>query len=69
MLASRHLTGRIRTSSNVVADWLPLHFKNGVERNGSTRQFQRALFLFDGDFGRLNYRKDGVALFEIHSFH
>jgi hypothetical protein len=25
------------------------------------------LFLFDGDFGRLNYRKNGIALFEIHS--
>jgi hypothetical protein len=27
------------------------------------------LFLFDGDFGRLNYRKDGIALFEIHSLY
>ena len=27
------------------------------------------LFLFDGYFGRLNYRKDGIALFEIHSLH
>jgi hypothetical protein len=27
------------------------------------------LFLFDGDFGRLDYRKHGVALFEIHSRH
>ena len=27
------------------------------------------LFLFDGYFGRLNYRKDGSALFEIHSLH
>jgi hypothetical protein len=27
------------------------------------------LFLFDGHFGRLNYRKDGIALFEIHSLH
>jgi hypothetical protein len=28
-----------------------------------------ALFLFDGHFGRLNGRKDGIALFEIHSLH
>ena len=28
-----------------------------------------ALFLFDRHFGRLNYRKNGVALFEIHSLH
>ena len=27
------------------------------------------LFLFDGDFGGLDYRKDGIALFEIHSLH
>jgi len=27
----------------------------------------RKLFLFDGDFGRLNYRKYVIALFEIHS--
>ena len=27
------------------------------------------LFLFDGDFGGLNYRKDGIALFEIHSLY
>ena len=27
------------------------------------------LFLFDGHFGRLDYRKHGVALFEIHSLH
>jgi hypothetical protein len=27
------------------------------------------LFLFDGHFGRLNDRKDGIALFEIHSLH
>jgi hypothetical protein len=69
MLVSRHLTGCIRTSSNVVADWLPLHSKNGVEPNGSTAQFQQALFLFDGDFSGLNDRKNGIALFEIHSLH
>lgn len=27
------------------------------------------LFFFDGDFGRLDDRKDGVALFQIHSLH
>ena len=27
------------------------------------------LFLFDGHFGRLDYRKYGVALFEIQSRH
>ena len=27
------------------------------------------LFLFDGDFGGLNYRKNCIALFEIHSLH
>jgi hypothetical protein len=25
------------------------------------------LLLFDGHFGRLNYRKNGIALLEIHS--
>ena len=30
---------------------------------------KEGLFLFDGYFGRLNYRKDGVALFEIRSLH
>ena len=37
----------------------------GSDRAGATEW----LFLFDGDFGGLNYRKDGVALFEIHSLH
>jgi hypothetical protein len=31
------------------------------------RSVEEGLFLFDGDSGRLNYRKNGVALFEIHS--
>lgn len=29
---------------------------------------KQGLFLFDGYFGRLNYCKDGIAVFEIHSF-
>ncbi len=28
---------------------------------------REGLFLFDGHFGRLDYRENGVALFEIHS--
>ena len=37
----------------------------GPDRAGTTEW----LFLFDGDFGGLDYRKDGIALFEIHSLH
>ena len=33
------------------------------------RKDKEGLFLFDGHFGRLNDRKDGIALFEIHSLH
>ena len=35
----------------------------------AARKDKEGLFLFDGYFGRLNYRKDGIALFEIHSLH
>jgi len=37
----------------------------GPDRAGTTEW----LFLFDRHFGGLNYRKDGVSLFEIHSLH
>jgi hypothetical protein len=33
----------------------------------SRRRVEEGLFLFDGDFGRFDYRKNGVTLFEIHS--
>jgi len=35
----------------------------------SRRSVEEGLFLFDGGFGGVDYRKDGVALFEIHSLH
>src|SRR4029077_14583071 len=35
----------------------------------AAREDKQGLFLFDGYFGRLNYREDGIALFEIHSLH
>jgi len=35
----------------------------------SRRSVEEGLFLFDGRFGRLDDRKNGVALFEIHSLH
>jgi hypothetical protein len=38
---------------------------HGPDRAGTTEW----LFFFDGHFGRLDYRKHGVALFEIHSLH
>jgi hypothetical protein len=31
------------------------------------RLVSEGLVLFNGDFGRLNYRKHRIALFEIHS--
>ena len=37
--------------------------------SSAARKDKEGLFLFDGYFGRLNYRKDGIALFEIHSLH
>ena len=37
----------------------------GPDRAGTTEW----LFLFDRHFGGLNYRKDDVSLFEIHSLH
>jgi hypothetical protein len=38
-------------------------------KSAVARKDKQGLFLFDGYFGRLNYRKDGIALFEIHSLH
>jgi hypothetical protein len=35
----------------------------------SRRTVWKGLFLFNGDFGRLDYREDGVSVFEIHSRH
>jgi hypothetical protein len=37
--------------------------------SSAARKDKEWLFLFDGDFGRLDYRKHVVALFEIHSLH
>ncbi len=37
--------------------------------SSAARKDKEGLFLFDGYLGRLNYRKDGIALFEIHSLH
>jgi hypothetical protein len=37
--------------------------------SSAARKDKEGLFLFDGYFGRLNYRKDAIALFEIHSLH
>jgi hypothetical protein len=37
--------------------------------SSAARKDKEGLFLFDGYFGRLNYRKDGIAIFEIQSLH
>jgi hypothetical protein len=41
--------------------------RGGGEANAP--QGSDRLFLFDGYLGYLNYRKDGIALFEIHSLY
>ena len=38
-------------------------------KSSAARKDKEGLFLFDGYFGGLNYRKDGVSLFNIHSLH
>jgi Prolyl oligopeptidase family len=47
-------------------DWLPR--ANGNKRRGrKAHVVTRNLFLFNGYFGGLNYRKNIIALFEVHS--
>jgi hypothetical protein len=41
--------------------------ENKISHGSGRRKLNEVLFLFNGDFGRFNYRKNGIALFEIHS--
>jgi hypothetical protein len=38
-----------------------------AERNATAAIVNVELFLFNGHFGRLNYRKNIITLFKIHS--
>jgi hypothetical protein len=40
-----------------------------MQAGAPQRSDNKGLFLFDGNFGRLDHRKNGIALSEIHSLH